>query len=204
MEIVQFIPGVVVGGNPLTLPDGEPDIGTIVEVVIARMQAALGAHAAGAAPMAHATTAVAVTHVGAAVAQHADHAHDLVTQGVAGAPTNLIGMDNVAPTQIQDDGAAAPHAFTADNVTGCKNQDMDAHVITQPTAHPAADIVAAIDDHAAADIAGALADHEAADLAVAMTATRLTPRTFSLNLDTEVADIVILTYLEVGESILVA
>jgi len=37
-----------------------------------------------------------------------------------------------------------------------------------------------------------------------MTATRISPRTFSLNLDTEAADIVILTYHEAGDRVLVA
>jgi len=205
MEIVQFIPGVVVSPNAITLPTGAPDIEAVVEVVIARVQSALGAHVgAGVAPP-HATTAVAVTHAGAAVAQHDAHAHDLVSQGVNLAPGLAIGWDAVpATTELQDAGAAALHTFTANNITGVMNQNMSAHVVTQPTDHPAADIVAAIDDHAPADIVAALAAHVAADIEVAMTPTRISPRTFSLNLDTEVADIVILTYHEAGDRVLVA
>lgn len=203
MEIVQFIPGVVVSPNAITLPTGAPDIEAVVEVVIARVQSALGAHAAGAVPVAHANSGVAVTHAGAAVGPHDAHAHDLVSQGTGGAPAIPIGWDNVVPTQLEDQGAAALHTFTADNVTGCVNADISAHTVTQPTAHPAADIVAALNPHAAG-FAGALADHVAADIEVAMTATRISPRTFSLNLDTEVADVVILTYHEAGDRVLVA
>ena len=204
MEIVQFIPGVIVSPNAVTLPTGAPDLEAVVEVVIARLQSALGAHVGAGVDPPHATTAVPVTHAGAAVAQHAAHAHDLVSQGVAGAPGVALGWDNVVPTQMEDAGAAALHTFTANNITGCMNANMDAHVVTQPNDHPAADIVAAIDDHAAVDLVAALAAHVAADIEVAMTATRISPRTFSLNLDTQVADVVILTYHEAGDRVLVA
>lgn len=204
MEIVQFTPPVVVSPNAITLPAGAPDIAVISGVVVARMQSALNAHAAGAAAIAHGTTAVAVGHAGAAVAQHAAHAHDLVSVGVNMAPGDAIGWDAIAPTQLQDANAnAALHTFTADNVTGCMEANIDTHVCTQPTAHPAADIVASIAAHAAG-VAGALADHVAADIEVAMTATRISARTFSLNLDTEVADIVILSYHEVGARVSVS
>lgn len=203
MEIVQFIPGVVVSPNALTLPTAAPDIEAVIEVVIARVQSALGAHAAGAAAVAHGTTGVAVTHADPVVAQHDAHAHDLVSQGTGVAPGDAIGWDAIAPTALQDNNAAAAHTFTANNVTGCKNQNMSAHVVDQPAAHPAADIVAAINPHAAG-FAGALADHVAADIEVAMTAIRISPRTFSLNLDTEAADIVILTYHEIGSRVAVA
>ncbi len=205
MEIVQFIPGVVVSPNAITLPAGAPDIEAVVEVVIARVQSALGAHVGAGVDPPHATTAVAVAHAGAAVAQHAAHAHDLASVGVGAPPAVALGWDAVpATTELQDAGAAALHTFTANNITGCMEEDMDAHVPTQPNDHPAADIVAAIDDHAAADIVAALAAHVAADIEVAMTATRISPTTFSLNLDTQVADVVILTYHEAGDRVLVA
>lgn len=205
MEIVQFIPGVIVSPNAVTLPTGAPDIEEVVEVVIARVQSALGAHVGAGVDPPHATTATPVTHAGAAVAQHAAHAHDLVSLGVNVAVGMALGWDAVpAITQLQDADAAAPHTFTANNITGVMNQNMDAHAVTQPNDHTAADIVAAIDVHAAADIVAALADHVAADIEVGMTPTRLSPRTFSLDADTEVADIVILTYHEAGDRVLVA
>ena len=34
MEIVQFIPGVIVSPNAVTLPTGAPDIEAVVEVVV--------------------------------------------------------------------------------------------------------------------------------------------------------------------------
>lgn len=204
MEIVQFIPGNIVAGNPITLPTGAPAIEAVVEAVIARVNSALGAHTAGAAAAAHATTAAPVTHAGAAVAQHDAHAHDLVSVGTGVAPGSAIGWDAIAPAALQDSGAAAAHTFTADNITGCMNGDMSAHVPTQPDAHLAAAIVAAIDDHAAVDIGNALADHIAASVEVGATPVRVSPTTFELNVDTEVADIVILTYHEAGDRVLVA
>jgi len=81
---------------------------------------------------------------------------------------------------------------------------MPAHGVTQPDNHLPAAIVAAVDDHATADVALALADHIGANPVVAAVPTRLTTRTFSLDVNTLVGDLLTLNYLEVGEQVLVS
>lgn len=205
MQIVQFVPGAIASPNPITLPTTAPGIDAVVGAEITRLPSALGAHAAGAAPVAHVATAAPVVHAGADVADHADHAHDLISQGVGGAVGVAIGWDAVAPiTQLEDAGAAALHTLAGGGATGVQDQAIPAHVVTQPNNHLAADIVASVDDHPAADIAAGLADHVGADPVVAATPTRLTARTISLNVNTLVGDILTLAYLEVGERIAVS
>jgi len=205
MQIVQFVPGAIATPNPITLPVTAPDIDAVVGAEIERLPSALSAHAAGAAPVAHAATAAPVVHAGADVDPHADHAHDLISQGVGGAVGVALGWDAVAPiTQLEDAGAVAAHTLAGGGATGVQDQNIPAHVVTQPNNHLPADIVAAVDDHPAADIAAGLADHVGADPVVAAVPTRLTTRTFSLDVNTLVGDILTLAYLEVGERIAVS
>jgi len=205
MQIAQFVPGAIVSPNAITLPTYAPDIAAVVGAEITRLPSALSAHAAGAAPVAHVATVVPVTHAGADVAAHADHAHDLISQGVAGAVGVAIGWDAVpAIAQLEDAGAAALHTLAGGGATGVQNQTIPPHVVTQPNNHLAADIVASVDDHPAADIAAGLAAHVGANPVVAATPTRITARTFSLNVNTLVGDILTLAYLEVGERVLVS
>ena len=205
MEVVQYIPGPIGGGATHTLPISAPDIDVVVSAEITRLPSALGAHAAGAAPLAHVATAVPVVHANADVAAHAAHAHDLISQGVAGAVGVAIGWDAVAPiAQLEDAGAAALHTLAGGGATGVQDFAIPAHVVTQPDDHAAADIVAAVDDHATADVALALADHLGADPIVAAVPTRITTRTFSLDVNTLVGDLLTINYLEVGERVLVS
>jgi len=205
MQIIQFIPGAIATPNPITLPASAPDIDAVVLAEIERLPSALGAHTAGAAPVAHAATAVPVVHAGADVAAHADHAHDLISQGVAGAVGIALGWDAVAPiAQLEDAGAAALHTLAGGGATGVQDEAIPAHGVTQPDNHLPAAIVAAVDDHPTADIALALADHVGADPVVAAVPTRLTTRTFSLDVNTLVGDLLTINYLEVGERVLVS
>ena len=110
MRTIQFIPGLIVTPNAITLPTSAPDIEAVVSAEIERLPSSLAAHAAG----------------------------------------------------------------------------------------------AAVDDHAAADIAGALANHVGADPVVAAVPTRLTTRTFSLDVSTALGDLLTINYLEVGERVLVS
>ncbi len=205
MKTIQYVPGAIGGGATHTLPATAPDIETIVSGEIERLPAALSAHGAGAAPVAHAA-GVAVTHAGADVAQHTDHNHDLISQGVAGAVGVALGFDAVAPpTEVEDAGAAALHTLAGGAATGIQNTLLSAHVPTQPNDHPAADIVVGVIDHPPADIAGAVADHVGADPVSATGAiTRLTTRTFSMVNQTLAGDLLTLDYLEVGEQVLVS
>ena len=203
MKIIQYVPGAIGGGATHTLPATAPDIETIVSGEIERLASALSAHAAGAAAVAHAAGAV-VAHAGTAVAQHADHAHDFISIGVGGAVGVALGLDAVGPpTELEDGGAAAPHAFAGGGASGVQNTLLSAHVPTQPNDHPAADIVGGVIDHPPADIAGAVANHVGADpVAATGVITRLTTRTFSMVNPTVAGDLLTLNYLEVGEQVL--
>ena len=207
MEVVQYIPGPI-GAAPAvhTLPATAPDIDAVVSAEITRIPGALSAHAAGAAPLAHAATAVPVVHAGAAVADHAAHAHDLISQGVAGAVGVAIGWDAVAPiTQLEDAGAAAPHTLAGGGATGVQDFAIPAHGVTQPNDHLPAAIVAAVDDHAPADVALGLADHIGANPVVAVpTVVKLTRRTFTLDVATLVGDLLTMDYHAVGERVAVS
>ena len=201
MQIVQYIPGAV-GAAPAfhTLPTFAPDIAAVVGAEITRLPSALSAHGAGPAPVAHVPTAVPVGHAGADVAAHADHAHDLVFEANPAANAVTMAADSLRNASA---GALTVTGGGADG--GVQNQTIPAHVVTQPNNHLPADIVAAVGNHPAADIAGGLANHVGANPVVAVpTVTRLTTRTFTLDVATLVGDILTLAYLEVGERIAVS
>jgi hypothetical protein len=201
MQIIQFVPGHIVSPAAITLPVTAPDIDVVVDAEIERLPSALSPHAAGAAPVVHAPTLVDVVHAGAAVADHLDHNHDLAVGGAA----MVVPCGASAGGNDIVDGAGA--LIPGGGATGVQDQALSAHGVTQPNDHVAAAIVASVDDHPAVDIANGLADHVGTDPVVPgapYDVTRLSTRTFSLNVDTELGDLLTLAYLEVGERVLVS
>lgn len=206
MQIIHIAPGVAIATpNVFALPAWAPDIDAIIEVEVKRIPQGVAAHAAGI-DLPHAATAVAVAHANAAVDAHAAHAHALISQGLGAGVTIAVGWDNVAPTQLEDAGAAALHTFPGGGATGIQDFTVPAHVVgAQPDNHTGAQVLAAVDDHAVADVAASLADHEGVDPDIgAVVATRDTVRTLHLDTSTQIDDIIILTYHELGSRIAVA
>lgn len=207
MKTIRVIPGHVVTGNPITIPTGAPLIDRVVSAEITRIADTITlAHADSGAPVGHADGAV-VPHANFAVNDHDPHMHDIISQGTGAPPTVPLGWD-AAPawSQIEDAGAAALHTFAGGGATSIQNAIPSAHVVVEPDQHTAAVIAAALADHPGADIAAALNNHAAAGVTptVAATPTRVTARTLTLNVDTELGDLLTLSYVEVGERQLVA
>lgn len=207
MKTIRIIPGHVVSPAVIALPTGAPLIDRVVSAEITRIGDTITvAHGASANVIAHADGAV-VSHANMAVAAHAAHMHDIITQGAAGAPAVLLGWDAVAPpTQLEDSGAAALHTFAGGGGTGIQNGALDAHAVTQADAHTPAETIAALADHTGAQVAATLINHAATGVTpvVGATPTRDTARTFHLHVDTELGDLLVLSYVEVGERTLVA
>jgi len=206
MVTIEYIPGAVGGGGTHTLPAGAPDIETVISAVIARLAGALNAHAAGAAAVIHGNGANPVTHANTAIADHTFTQPDqhALTPDVAksGAVTNILGEDGIGNLETA---AAGPAVAMPNCISAHVNADVDAHVVTNPDAHPQADIVDALADHGAAAIVAALADHVGADPEVVAGAiTKLTTRTFTIANATAEGDLLTIDYLEVGERVLVS
>jgi len=202
MRIIRFVPGAVAPATNITIPTTAPDIDAVVGAEITRIPISFVlAHGASAVPAPHAD-GVGVAHANLAVADHADHAHDLISQGTGLAPTVPIGWDGIPTAQLEDEGAAAPHTFAGGGVTGVQDQTIPAHVVTQPDDHPPADIAAAL-IHNAADIAAALIDHANSGVTpvVAAVPTRVSTRIVTLDVATQLGDLLTLAYLEVGERV---
>jgi len=110
-----------------------------------------------------------------------------------------LGFDAIPLTQLEDAGAAALHTFAGGGATGVQDETIPAHVVTQPNDHPAADIAAAL-IHNAADIAASLIDHANSGVtpAVAAVPTRVSTRIITLDVATQLGDLLTLAYLEVG------
>lgn len=206
MKTIRIIPGNIVATNPHTIPTGAPLIDRVVSAEITRITDTITlGHGAGAA-FAHADGAV-VSHANMAVAAHAAHMHDIISQGAGAPPPIPLGFDAVAPpTQVEDFGAAVAHTFPGGGGTGIQDGALDAHGVTQADDHTPAETIAGLADHPGADIAAALINHAAAGATpvVAAGPTRDTARTFQLDVDTELGDLLVLSYVEVGERILVA
>ena len=199
MRIIRFVPGAVAPATNITIPTYAPDIGAVVGAEITRIPASFVlAHGPSAVPCPHADGAP-VVHAGLAVANHADHAHDLISQGTGAPPTVPLGFDAIPLTQLEDAGAAALHTFAGGGATGVQDETIPAHVVTQPNDHPAADIAAAL-IHNAADIAASLIDHANSGVtpAVAAVPTRVSTRIITLDVATQLGDLLTLAYLEVG------
>lgn len=189
MRSRTFVPGVIATPNAITLPADAPDIDVVVTAQIVRLPSGMTIpnHAA----VAHAAAAAGPEAcAGAAVADHATHAHDLVF-GAAQASAVTVAVGAGAPL-----GAAAAGTVPGGGATGIQNFAIPAHVVTQPTITHA-NIVAGIDQHPAV-VHGA---NVGTDPVVAAVPTRITARTFSLNVNTVLGDLLTLNYQEVGERV---
>jgi len=188
MKTVQFVPGAIVSPNPITLPVLAPDIDAVVTAQIIRLPTSLADHAGADVAGALATHLQAA--VVAALADHAVHAHDVISQGVGGAPANALGL-SAALNTLEDAGGAALHTVPGAGATGVQNN-------AAAQAH-------AVGGAAVAHGAGAAPlVHAGGNPIVAATPTRITTRTFSLNVNTLVGDMLELNYREVGERVLVS
>ena len=205
MRRIRFVPGVAGIGVNITIPTEAPDIEAVVAAEITRIPDAFTvAHGGSAVPLPHAD-GVAVAHANLAVAAHAAHAHDIISQGTTFAPVVPIGWDAIPPTQLEDTGAAALHTFAGGGATGIQDAVIAAHGITQPDDHAPADIAAAL-IHNAADIAAALIDHATSGVtpAVAAAPAKVSNRIITLSAATALGDLLTLAYHEVGERVLVS
>jgi len=205
MRRIRFVPGVAGIGVNIPLPATAPDIDAVIAAEITRIPGAfVVAHGGSAVPLPHAD-GVAVAHANLAVADHAAHAHGVISQGTTFAPVVPIGWDAIPPTQLEDTGAAALHTFAGGGATGVQDFAIPAHGVTQPDDHAPAGIAAAL-IHNAADIAAALIDHATSGVtpAVAAIPARVDKRTITLSAATELGDLLTLAYHEVGERVLVS
>ncbi len=138
--------------------------------------------AVGTARIVRPTSQVAVgnhtqAEVAGALADHAVHGHDFVSTGIGGAVANAMGLP-AGLDAINDAGAAGAHTVAAGSASGVQNN-------------------AAAQAHAAgaAALAHALTG---ADPTVAVTPTKATGRTFSLDQNVNAGDWVELNYMPVG------
>jgi len=162
MQRIAFVPGAVVSPAAITIPVPCPDIDLVVAAIITRLPAGVAVP----------------NHLAAdiqASAPPANHAHNLVTQGVGGAPANAIGL-NAGLNALEDAAAAALHTVPGAGATGVQNQ-VHAYGAGVPTVHGA---------------------NTGGNPSVAAVPTRLTSRTISLNVNTALGDILTLDYIEVG------
>lgn len=150
MRSRTFVPGAVATPGTITTPADTPDIDTVVSAQVIRAPSAV------------------------AIADHAVHAHDLVSQGLGGVVTNALGLP-VGLNVLNDAGAAALHTVPGAGTTGVQNiAAAQAHVVT------------------------------GGNPVVAAVPTKITRRTFSLDVSTLLGDLLTLNYLEVGERMLVS
>jgi len=206
MKTLRVIPGAIATPNAHTLPTGAPLIDRVVGAEITRITDTIDLPHNAAAAIAHVDGAV-VSHANMAVNAHAAHMHDIITQGAAGAPAVLLGWDAIAPpTQLEDSGAAALHTFAGGGGTGIQNAALGAHVVVQAYDHTPAERIAGLGDHTGALVAASQGNHAAAVVTpvVAAVPTRITARTFSLNVNTLLGDLLTINYVEVGERTLPA
>src|SRR3990170_1416687 len=108
MAVLTWVPGAVVSPNPINLPTGSPPIDRVVAASITRMRAGLG------------IPNHAQADVVAALADHAVHAHDLVSQGLGGPVANALGLP-AGLNVLNDAGAAALHTVPGAGATGVQN-----------------------------------------------------------------------------------
>jgi len=188
MRTIQFAATAIVSPNPITLPAGAPDIDAVVTAEIERLPAALGDHTQAEVIDAIAVHAQAL--IAGALLDHPVHNHDLVSQGLGGGVTNALGLD-AGLTAIEDAGGVATHTVPGGGATGV--QDNAAAQAHAAGAAPVGHLVGA----------NPLA-HVGDDPIVAAVPTRISTRTFSLDVNTLVGDLVTLNYLEVGERVLVS
>jgi len=181
MRTVQFAATAIVSPNPITLPTTAPDIDAVVTAEIERLPSALDDH-----QQAEVIDAIAV-HAQAlivgALADHGVHQHDITTVAVAGGGGAVT--DPAAPGPLESAGGGQVNTGAVDN-----NAAAQAHAAGAATV---------------AHLVGANpVAHAGGNPIVAAVPTRITTRTFSLDVNTLVGDLVTLNYLEVGERVLVS
>jgi len=162
MNRITFVPGAVGPAGSIALPSGAPNIRTVVGAQIQRLPSALGAHA--------------TADIAAALADHAVHAHALVSQGLGAPVTNALGLP-VGLNTLEDAGGVALHTVPGAGATGVQNN-------------------AAAQAHAAG---AAPVTHAGATPVVAAVPTKIDDTHFSLDVATLVGDLLTLIYNEVGE-----
>ncbi len=110
MRTVAWAVPAVVAGDPITIPTTEPNIDAVVAAIITRLPSALTLpnHLA------------AAIQAGAAVSDHAVHAHALVSQGLGAPVTNPLGLP-AGLNSLEDAGAAALHTVPGAGATGVQN-----------------------------------------------------------------------------------
>lgn len=247
MEILQFVPGAVLAGAAITIPNTAPNIDAVVTAQIIRVPTALADHPAAdvvgaladhaaadivAALADHAAadilgaiadhTAVQMqaalanhtqAEIVAAIADHAVHTHTLQVQ--AGAAVEAFGATGagvadlrsasgqtipggVAATGIQNNAAAQAHAAGGAPAVHAGAADVAHAVGAAPIAH-AVGAAAMVHGAGAAPIT-----HVSASPIVAAVPTISTARIITLDVNTLLGDVLVLSYLAVGERILVS
>jgi hypothetical protein len=169
MKSRTFVPGAIATPGAITLPADAPDIDAVVSAQIIRVGNALA--------IPDHTPASVV----AAIANHAVHAHDLVSQGLGGAVANALGLP-AGLNVLNDAGAAALHTVPGAGATGVQNN-------------------AAAQAHAATAVAVAHGAVIPANPVVAAVPTKVTGRTFSLDVNTLLGDLLTISFREMGERV---
>jgi len=165
MKRVTYVPGAILAGANHTLPAGSPAIRSVVGAQIQRLPASLADHPGA--------------DIAGALADHAVHAHDLITQGTGAPPAGgAIGLDATL-TALEDAAIAALHTVPGGGATGVQNN-------------------AAAQTHTAG---AAPVTHTGGNPVVAAVATRVNATQFTLDVDTLVGDLLTLIYNEEGEFI---
>lgn len=205
MRRIRFVPGNIVAGVNITIPTSAPDIEEIPAVggaeITRTIDSLVVAHGASITDIAHAD-GLDVAHAGMVVDDHVftqpgDHTLNLITPAGGGAIVTLndgLAIEVVGGSLTDGGATVSAHAAMA----------VDAHVVSaQSNDHPAADIVDALADHA---VAVGLIDHAdaVATVAVAAVPTRVDRRTVTLDVNTNLGDMLTLAYQEVGERVLVS
>jgi len=185
MKIIRFVPGAIVTPNAITLPTTAPDIDEVVAAEITRVPVGLGSGTDH--TQAEVVDAIAVhsqANIVAALADHPVHQHDITMVGPVGGGGAVTAP--VIPGPIEEAGGGAVMAGAVDNLGAAQAHGDGA----TPPPHEAG--------------ANPLAHGAAADPIVAANPTKISNRTFSLHVDTELGDLLTLAYLEVGERVLVS
>ena len=185
MRIIRFVPGAIVTPNAITLPTTAPDIDAVVTAEITRVPVGmcnLAAH--GQADIIAAIDDHQQADVVDALADHGVHQHDITSVVAAGGGGALT--DPLIPGPLESVGGGQVNAGAVDNI-GAAQAHADG---TTPPPHAAG--------------VNPVAHGAGADPIVAAVPTRLTTRTFSLDVSTLAGDLVTLSYQEVGERVLVS
>lgn len=180
MQTISFIPGAVVTPNPINIPATALFMSSVVGAYILRMGAgfAIPDH-----PQADVIAAVAdhpQADVAGALADHPVHQHDITTVTAAGGGSAMTEPAVAGALETAGAGQTNPNA-------------VDANAAAQAHAAGAAAVA-----HAAGAAAVAHGAATGANPVVAATATLVDHDTITLNVSTELGDILYLTYIEEG------